>query len=290
MSETFHAVGLNRTVEFDGETVVLSGMSTSGEVRTSIPVERIASVDFDAPGKGLTPGIIRFRVPGEVNAVIGQDKNSAMFPKRKAKVFAELRDSVEQALSRSPRPEFEPADLEPRQIEVSAAPEREDINRAMSHIGVTFGVGRLVKELPRLLRHDESVSLLVNGANGDGPALVALTSQRVVVMYKAKMLFTHTDSFEFASISNIEFQAKIATGKLRIHAAGVKKPVEVKNVPRVDAERIIQAVRSGGTPSTTQRVGESIADRLLQLKELHAAGVLTDEQYAEKSAPLIDAL
>lgn len=48
--------------------------------------------------------------------------------------------------------------------------------------------------------------------------------------------------------------------------------------------------RAGVGPEVEVVMSPSPADQLLKLKELHTAGVLTDAQYEEKSAPLIAAL
>lgn len=69
-----------------------------------------------------------------------------------------------------------------------------------------------------------------------------------------------------------------------------KKMREFANAINMISEMEQSLAGASAEPVGVVEVGESPADQLLKLKQLLDAGVLTEEQYAEKSAPLIASL
>lgn len=167
---------------------------------------------------------------------------------------------------------------------------RSDIRSAADRLQSKIGIGRELKTLESELWEAETVSLLASGTYTSGNGVIVLTDRRVL-FYLKRLVGAQTEDFPLSKISSIDYKSGMLMGEITIYTSGQK--ATIKNVEKAIGKQIVDAVRNQiSQPTETPKIsnGDSVADQLLKLKQLHAAGALTDAQYEEKSAPLIAAL
>jgi len=159
---------------------------------------------------------------------------------------------------------------------------REDVLEALKPIKIGWGSSKPVQEIAAELASDEK-ALRIGGAKHKGKlGYLTITDRR--------LLFTEIRAFaRSAAISILRSSVLSAESKgtilrdLTIRTAG--ESYKFDNLTVEVADQIVSEISKGNHPiSTTQSV--SIAEQLLQLKQLLDAGVLTQAEYGAKAAPL----
>ena len=166
--------------------------------------------------------------------------------------------------------------------------ERQDIADAISRMPSKFGAKRELKALPDELGPGETVEIIASGTYSDGVGILVATNRRLLFLFKG-LVRSISEDFAYDRISSIEYKGGLALASINVYVSNQK--AEIKSLTKPEAKAIVDLTRERmNAPKTASAPAPSVADQLLKLKELHAAGVLTDEQYAEKSAPLIGQL
>ena len=174
---------------------------------------------------------------------------------------------------------------------------RPDIVAAMGKMSYKMGSKREIKRLPDQLWENERVDLITGGTYGSGTGVLVLTDRRLLFLRDEVMSKTSED-FPLEEISSIMWSTGMLLGKMTVYASGNK--AEINNVQMQDGKAITDAVRSriaSGAPASTEQSDETatttaaapdVDEQLRKLAELHAAGVLTDEEFAGKKQRLLD--
>lgn len=169
--------------------------------------------------------------------------------------------------------------------------ERQDIADAIARMPSKLGAKKELKALPDELWEGETVEVIASGTYSDGVGILVATDRRLLFLFKG-LIRSISEDFAYARISSIEYKGGMAFASVIVYVSNQK--AEIKNLTKGEAKMIVDLARNRmNNPrppepvSASVPVVESPADQLLKLKQLHDAGVLTDEQYAEKTAPLI---
>lgn len=144
---------------------------------------------------------------------------------------------------------------------------------------------------------------------------VVATASRLIVAKSGMMVDSmfggKCTSFDYANITAVEIRTTLAQGYFEItaggmtlpNAKGLEKSIRQQELPNVvtfyksERERwdlfagkvreISYAMRSGTPSSKATATNASIPEMISQLAQLHEAGILSDEEFAEKKADLL---
>ena len=115
------------------------------------------------------------------------------------------------------------------------------------------------------------------------------TDQRLL-FYAKKLTGFDLESFPYANISSMEMSKSLMGHRIRFFASG--NSVEMKWIQRGDVRAFVDtvkaqmaAVKSSNASSSEQPI--DLVGQLGRLGELHAAGVLTDEEFSTKKAEIL---
>lgn len=148
---------------------------------------------------------------------------------------------------------------------------------------------------------------------GAGNQCVVATDQKVLIIktgwLAGSMFGDKTTTFDYRNITSVEVRTSAAAGVFEISTGGVQNiqapalggdkfnAYEVPNcVPfpknrRAPFERMASLIRSrtsnGASANAPAQRAESVPTLLAQLGELHAQGILTDDEFATKKAELL---
>lgn len=174
---------------------------------------------------------------------------------------------------------------------------RPDIDAAAAKLQSTFGAKREIQRLPEVLWEGETVEMLATGVYGKGNGLVAMTSQRLIFL-KHGVMSQQVEDFPYGRISSVQWSGGMISGTLIVFASGNK--AEIKQMPKDAGKALADALRArlaapaapaaapvaASAPAGAQDVGS----RLATLDQLRAAGAITDEEYRDRRAKILDSL
>jgi hypothetical protein len=177
---------------------------------------------------------------------------------------------------------------------------RSDIAGAWDRLKVKMGGGREIERLESHLDADEQVQQLAVGRYGFGEGLTILTDRRILFVIDG-VGTQRLEDFPFSTVSSVSWQSGITSGTIIVSAAGVRS--EIKNVNEDDGKRLVDNARaylSGAVAAAQPQPPASAAPatppesevmgQIQQLAALHAAGAVTDEEFASKKAELLGRL
>ncbi|MEU1277093.1 PH domain-containing protein [Streptomyces sp. NPDC005805] len=174
---------------------------------------------------------------------------------------------------------------------------RPDIDAAAAKLGSAFGSKREIQRLPEVLWEGESVQMLATGTYGNGSGLVAMTSMRLIFL-KHGILSQTVEDFPYGKISSVQWSGGMLMGTLTVYTSGNR--ADIKNMPKDAGKAIADQLRMhvatgatsgpGAAPGPPVAPGQDIAGRLATLDQLRAAGAITDEEYRDRRAKILDSL
>src|SRR4051812_25141567 len=75
---------------------------------------------------------------------------------------------------------------------------------------------REIKELPKILWHDEKVENIVQGFYNNGNGILVATNKRLVFVDKGLLFGLKVEDFPYDKISSIQYETGLLMGKLTI--------------------------------------------------------------------------
>lgn len=157
---------------------------------------------------------------------------------------------------------------------------RSDIAAAKARMRLPSGVGRELRRLEWILHEEETVERMASGIHGRGVGLVALTDQRLLFLRRRWLSQTFED-VPISRITSVQWHVSVMSGTITVFATGVK--AEITNVQKDDGRELTERLRERIAGADA----EGIIEQIRRLGELHAEGLLTDEEFAAKKAELL---
>ncbi|MDT3395448.1 PH domain-containing protein [Streptomyces sp. B1866] len=173
---------------------------------------------------------------------------------------------------------------------------RPDIDAAAERLSNTVGSKREINKLPEVLWEGETVDMLATGIYGKGNGLIAMTNLRLIFL-KHGVMSQQLEDFPYGKISSVQWQGGMMFGTLTVFASGNK--AEIKQIPKADgkalADKLRMLIAQGGAPAPAgvpapAVPGQDIAGRLATLDQLRAAGAISDAEYQDRRAKILDSL
>jgi len=169
---------------------------------------------------------------------------------------------------------------------------RPDIAAAYSRVKNKFGMKNEMKHLAEYLQQGEVVEELTGGLlKGRGNGLLALTDRRVVFLFHG-VINKGLEEFRLQQLTSVGMTGGLMWAAINLTVAGATQSIE--NVDKTDAKRVVPAIRDAisraqaspvATPVASE--GPDVIAQIAKLKELHDAGILTDEEFGAKKAELL---
>jgi len=148
-----------------------------------------------------------------------------------------------------------------------------------------------LKRADEVIQSGERVEMLAVGSyRGSGNSLIIATDRRLIALNETgmfgKKLQVH--DITYSHISHVASEAGVTNGKIMIAASGGDIDIE-RILPTGRSAEIANYIRTrlGTTVTPASTTAPDITDQLRKLGELHAAGVLTDEEFSAKKAELL---
>jgi hypothetical protein len=171
---------------------------------------------------------------------------------------------------------------------------RPDIDAAAERLGNTVGSKREISKLPEILWEGETVHALASGQYGGGAGLLAMTDRRLL-FFKHGVMSQKLEDFPYSKISSVEWRGGLLLGTLVIYASGNK--AEIKSIAKRDGVAMSDALRQriadrAVSPAALAAPagGQDVASRLQTLDQLRATGAITDVEYQDRRAKILDSL
>jgi hypothetical protein len=144
-----------------------------------------------------------------------------------------------------------------------------------------------VKELPNILRENETVENATSGTYNNSGGLLVGTNSRVLFIDKGLLYGLKIEEFGLDKISSSQFETGLLMGKLTIFASGNKAVIDMvpKGEVKAFAEWLSNKITnksSTPTPSTND-----VTDQIKKLAELRDGGILTEEEFTAKKKQLL---
>lgn len=195
-----------------------------------------------------------------------------------------------QAAGRQDRGEKLAAKLDP-------SGERPDIVAAAARMSNRLGGGRELKKLAEHLHDGEEVQLIAQGTYADRQGILVLTNLRLLFLFHG-LVSQAKEDFPLRLISSVQTKSGMVTGELRVFVSG--NNAVIKGIVKNDLAPLADAVREGiaaastppPAPAATAAAPEppDVFAQIEKLADLHRAGILSDEEFAEKKRELLGRL
>ncbi len=141
-----------------------------------------------------------------------------------------------------------------------------------------------IKELPNIIRDDETLKDVVRGYYNSGNGILVSTDKRLIFIDKGVMWGLKVEDFPFDKISSIQYETGLMSGEIIIFASGNKAKIELVANDRCKA--FCENVRSliSNPQEKSQDSGPSnsgdMLEQLERLAKLKESGALSEEEFA----------
>ena len=117
-----------------------------------------------------------------------------------------------------------------------------------------------------------------------------LVTDRRVILYTKKIGGYEMYDHVYGLLTAIDYKKGMMYGNITLAASGDR--THISQVPKEDVERLAKAIRArmaAAHEHGLQETGDGVssADEIKKLAELHAAGILTDDEFAGKKKQLL---
>ncbi|WP_153952829.1 PH domain-containing protein [Halosegnis longus] len=141
-------------------------------------------------------------------------------------------------------------------------------------------------------------SISIEGGNSDdrkgsltGTVRSAVTDRRVLTVVPQKLMGDDTKSLAYEDMGGVDFNKGLATKYLKIQSHGRTYEINTRDAENTKAAKDFIRQRKSEVRDENQSAAGSSPDpteQLKNIKELHDAGVLSDEEFEEKKTNLLD--
>lgn len=131
----------------------------------------------------------------------------------------------------------------------------------------------------------EQVAMLTSGNLEKSPGIIVVTNQRILI--KSRVLNeSETKEIKPKSISSLSVGKKMTGESLKMTVSGTD--MEISAIPHGRGQELAMVIRQAqaedATPAPAAAAAVDPMEQLTKLAELHAAGVLTDDEFAAAKA------
>lgn len=160
-------------------------------------------------------------------------------------------------------------------------------------INPTFFARKEIRELPNVLSTDERIVYLVEGRNKTTKHhIILVASDRRLIFVDKEMLYgLKVEDYSYDKVTSIQYEKELMLASIDINVSG--DIVEIDGVGKYEAELFCEKTRdfmSRPKEYFQPETEPSILDQLAQLGKLKENGVLTEDEFLEQKAKLLEKL
>lgn len=155
----------------------------------------------------------------------------------------------------------------------------------------TFGTKKEMKELPMILKEDETIMYAASGFVDNNTWLITCTDKRLLFLDKGMIFGLKQVEIPIEKINSISYKKGLLLGEIVIYHGAAQ--MTIKNIQKEAVKPLADAInneiekhRSTANNTSTQPT-VSAADELLKFKQLLDAEVITQEEFDAKKKELL---
>ncbi|HOB43694.1 MAG: hypothetical protein BWY45_02970 [Euryarchaeota archaeon ADurb.Bin294] len=172
---------------------------------------------------------------------------------------------------------------------------QEEINEQIKQIGAGgFLYRKEVKALPSILWEDENLEKLVQGFYHGGTGILVATDKRLIFIDKGLIYGLRVEDFPYDKLTSIQYKTGLILGEITIFASGNNAKIE--NIQKGEVKPFAEYVRAritgkmghASAPQNTPVAQDDIISKLEKLASLKERGILSDEEFIEQKARILN--
>lgn len=164
-------------------------------------------------------------------------------------------------------------------------------NLNLSNASTFFG-RKEINELPQILADNEKIDHIIQGTYNNGNGILVSTNRRLVFIDKGMFYGLKVEDFPLDKISSIQYETGLILGKVKIHTSG--NIASIENVDKASSRLFAEYVRdklSKPKEIISQNSSEpNVLEQLEKLGKLKDNGILTETEFSEQKAKLLEKL
>lgn len=150
-----------------------------------------------------------------------------------------------------------------------------------------------IMELPKILQSDEVIEHIISGSYEGGLGVLVATNKRLVFVDKGMLWGSKVEDFPYDKITSIQYDTGMLMGTIKIHASGNK--ADIHNVAKMWTKDFADFVRlkissETNVASEPTQPAVDMLSQLERLAKLRDQGVLTEEEFNEQKAKMLNKL
>jgi hypothetical protein len=157
-----------------------------------------------------------------------------------------------------------------------------------------FGVGKELKYLHEVINEGENILGTTRGFYEKNTWLICVTDRRLLFLDKGMVMGLNSTEIPLDSVGSVNHKTGMLLGEITVTAAGVDKHIgkirkkDTKIIANLISEataKMKKEMHSGGAAPAT---GVSKMDEIKKLAELKETGILTEDEFNEEKAKLLN--
>lgn len=164
-------------------------------------------------------------------------------------------------------------------------------NLNLSNVSTFFG-RKEINELPQILAEDEKIDHIIQGTYNNGNGILVSTNRRLVFIDKGMIYGLKVEDFPLEKISSIQYETGLILGKVKIHTSGNIASIDnvEKASSRIFAEFVRNKLSQSKEPIAQNSQEPNILEQIEKLGKLKDSGILTEAEFSEQKAKLLEKL
>lgn len=156
-----------------------------------------------------------------------------------------------------------------------------------------LGVGKELNHLHEVINDGENILGHTRGFYDGDTWLICITDRRVLFIDKGMISGMKSTEIPLDSVGSVNYETKMMGGNITINSSGTERKIgkmrkqDVKDISNLISEaaaKMKKGLHSGGSAAPQ----ESKMDELKKLAELKDSGVLTEDEFNEQKAKLLE--
>ncbi|WP_052184100.1 PH domain-containing protein [Psychroserpens sp. Hel_I_66] len=161
----------------------------------------------------------------------------------------------------------------------------------LSNVSTFFG-RKEINELPQILAENEKIDHIIQGTYNNGNGILVSTNRRLVFIDKGMIYGLKVEDFPLEKISSIQYETGLILGKVKIHTSGNIASIDnvEKASSRIFAEFVRDKLSKPKEPIAQNSQEPNVLEQLEKLGKLKDSGILTETEFSEQKAKLLEKL
>lgn len=172
----------------------------------------------------------------------------------------------------------------------------QDVLARLRDVNVTdlFGTKKEVKELPNILRNDETIMYATSGFVDGNTWLITCTNKRILFLDKGMIYGLKQVEIPIEKINSVSYSKGLMFGNITIHHGS--DHMEIKQINKITLNPLVDAINNEienlkgekNDPIQSKELSYSIADEIKKFKGLLDEGVITEDEFQTKKKELLE--